>query len=89
MSGSRILAVARRIAQGFRRDERTLGLVFVVPIAITLLLGWVIRDSEAGEVRIAVVAAEGAPIAGTSIASSVKPMSRSTWSVAKMPNPIP
>ncbi|HET9436257.1 MAG TPA: ABC transporter permease [Candidatus Limnocylindrales bacterium] len=58
MSASRILAVARRIAQGFRRDERTLGLVFVVPIAITLLLGWVIRDSEAGEVRIAVVSAE-------------------------------
>lgn len=58
MSAARILAVARRIAQGFRRDERTLGLVFVVPIAITLLLGWVIRDSEAGEVRIAVVSAE-------------------------------
>ncbi|HEX5589705.1 MAG TPA: ABC transporter permease [Candidatus Limnocylindrales bacterium] len=58
MSATRILAVARRIAQGFRRDERTLGLVFVVPIAITLLLGWVIRDSEAGEVRIAVVSEE-------------------------------
>lgn len=63
MSARRVLAVARRIAQGFRRDERTLGLVFVVPIVITLLLGWVIRDSEAGEVRIAVVAAEGSPLA--------------------------
>ena len=31
MSARRILAVARRIAQGFRRDERTLGLIFVVP----------------------------------------------------------
>ena len=63
MSASRIVAVARRIAQGFRRDERTLGLVFVVPIAITLLLGWVIRDSEAGDVRIAVVAGEVSPVA--------------------------
>ncbi|MEW5989733.1 MAG: ABC transporter permease [Chloroflexota bacterium] len=62
MSGSRILAVARRIAQGFRRDERTLGLVFVVPVVITGLLGWVIRDSEAGDVRIAIAAPAESPI---------------------------
>ena len=33
----------QRIAQGFRRDERTLGLMFVVPIVVTALLGWVLR----------------------------------------------
>jgi len=46
MSGARIFAVARRIARGFRRDERTLGLIFVVPIVVTALLGWVIRDQK-------------------------------------------
>ena len=47
MSARRLGALARRIAQGFRRDERTLGLMFVVPILITALLGWVIRGGTA------------------------------------------
>jgi ABC-2 type transport system permease protein len=46
VSVSRILAIARRIAQGFRRDERTLALMFVVPLVITALLGWVLRDTQ-------------------------------------------
>lgn len=46
MSAGRILAIARRIAQGFRRDERTLGLMFVVPLVVTALLGWVMRDTK-------------------------------------------
>ncbi len=61
MSGRRALAVAKRIVAGFRRDERTLGLVFVVPVVITALLGWVIRDSEVGEVRVVVVGQTGSP----------------------------
>lgn len=60
MSARRIFAVARRIAQGFRRDERTLGLVFVVPIVVTLLLGWVLRDQKDGSVEIYVVNPAGA-----------------------------
>ena len=60
MSGRRVLAVARRIAQGFRRDERTLGLVFVVPIVVTLLLGWVLRDQKDSSVEIYVVNPAGA-----------------------------
>lgn len=55
MNVRRILAVARRIAQGFRRDERTLGLMFVVPIAVTALLGWVIREPTQSVVRLVVV----------------------------------
>jgi ABC-2 type transport system permease protein len=55
MSLRRILAVARRIAQGFRRDERTLALVFVVPLVVTALLGWVLRDQRDESVEIAVV----------------------------------
>jgi ABC-2 type transport system permease protein len=55
VSANRILAVARRIAQGFRRDERTLGLVFVVPLVITALLGWVLRDQKDTTVRVGIV----------------------------------
>ncbi len=55
MSASRIFAVARRIAQGFRRDERTLALVFVVPLVVTALLGWVLRDQKTESVEVLVV----------------------------------
>jgi ABC-2 type transport system permease protein len=55
MSGRRIVAVARRIAQGFRRDERTLGLVFVVPLVVTALLGWVLRDQKDETVAVVLV----------------------------------
>jgi ABC-2 type transport system permease protein len=55
MNAGRILAIARRIAQGFRRDERTLALMFVVPLVVTALLGWVLRDTKDTTVRIAIV----------------------------------
>jgi ABC-2 type transport system permease protein len=55
MSLSRILAVARRVAQGFRRDERTLGLMFVAPLVITGLLGWVMRDQTDQVVDVVIV----------------------------------
>ncbi len=56
MSGRRTLAVARRILAGLRRDHRSLGLVIVAPIAITLLLAWVIRGSEPSSIRVGLVA---------------------------------
>lgn len=55
-------AVARRVAQGFRRDPRTLGLIFVVPLVVTALLGWVLRDQKEETVR--VVIANEAGVAG-------------------------
>ena len=58
MSLGRILAIARRIAQGFRRDERTLALMFVVPLVVTSLLGWVLGDTKTTTVRIAVVSTD-------------------------------
>jgi ABC-2 type transport system permease protein len=60
VSPSRILAIARRIAQGFRRDERTLGLMFVVPLAVTALLGWVLQDTKDTVADIVVVNEAGA-----------------------------
>jgi len=61
VSVSRILAIARRIAQGFRRDERTLGLMFVVPLVVTALLGWVLRDTKDTTVGVWIVNEAGAP----------------------------
>lgn len=55
MSLRRILAIARRIAQGFRRDERTLGLMFVVPLVVTALLGWVLSEQVDEVVDVAIV----------------------------------
>ena len=60
MSLKRILAVARRVAQGFRRDERTLGLMFVAPLVITGLLGWVMRDQTDSVVEVVMVSESGA-----------------------------
>lgn len=60
MSVSRILAIARRIAQGFRRDKRTLALMFVVPLVVTALLGWVLRDTKDTTVGVVMVSESGA-----------------------------
>ncbi|TMD74331.1 MAG: ABC transporter permease [Chloroflexi bacterium] len=54
MSGHRIVAITRRLLQGFRRDRRTLALLFVAPIVILGLLGYIMRGStSAPEVGVA------------------------------------
>jgi ABC-2 type transport system permease protein len=73
VNGSRILAIARRIAQGFRRDERTLGLMFVVPLVVTSLLGWVLRDTKDTTVRIEIVNTD--QTVGTRIVSALSGLS--------------
>ena len=45
MSGHRIGAITKRLLQQFRRDRRTLALLFVAPIVILALLGYLIRGS--------------------------------------------
>jgi ABC-2 type transport system permease protein len=60
MSPRRILAIARRIAQGFRRDERTLALMFVVPLVVTALLGWVLSDQKEETIGVVIVNEAGA-----------------------------
>jgi ABC-2 type transport system permease protein len=69
VSAGRILAIARRIAQGFRRDERTLGLMFVVPLVVTALLGWVMRDTK--DTLADVVVVNEAGLVGDRIASAL------------------
>jgi ABC-2 type transport system permease protein len=54
MSGRRIGAITRRLLHGFRRDRRTVALLFVAPIVILGLLGYLMRgSSSAPEVGIA------------------------------------
>ncbi len=55
MNPRRLRSITRRIVDQFRRDPRTLGLIFVVPIAIMALLGWVLRDQQPISTRVAVV----------------------------------
>ncbi len=43
MSPRRVLAITRRLLQQFRRDRRTLGLLFVVPLVILTLLYFLLR----------------------------------------------
>ena len=81
MSPRRVTALIRRIVAQFRRDRRTLALIFVVPIAISALLGWVLRDQQTTPVRLGIVndgGAAGARIAQAIIAtraeSSIEPL---------------
>jgi len=69
MNLRRTFAISRRIASQFRRDRRTLGLMFVAPIVILGLLGWVIRDQTPADTRLAVLNLAGQPgeVARTSI----------------------
>jgi ABC-2 type transport system permease protein len=46
MSGRRVAAITRRLLQQFRRDRRTLALLFVAPLVILGLLGYLIRGSS-------------------------------------------
>ena len=46
MSGKRVAAITKRLLQQFRRDRRTLALLFVAPIVILGLLGYLMRGSS-------------------------------------------
>src|ERR1700688_3133141 len=46
MSGKRVAAITKRLLQQFRRDRRTLALLFVGPIVILGLLGYLMRGSS-------------------------------------------
>ncbi|HXA43289.1 MAG TPA: ABC transporter permease [Candidatus Solibacter sp.] len=48
MSSRRVLAITRRLLQQFRRDRRTLAVVFVAPVVILSLLGYVLRGGGSG-----------------------------------------
>lgn len=71
MSPRRVLAVTRRIVDLFRHDHRSLALVVVAPLVVTALLGWVVRGSASGPVRLLVVDADQGP-AGASFMAALE-----------------
>jgi ABC-2 type transport system permease protein len=53
MSPHRVRAITVRLLQGFRRDRRTVALLFVAPLIILGLLGYLIRNTQVPNVGIA------------------------------------
>src|SRR2546428_4043413 len=83
MSGRRVAAITRRLLQQFRRDRRTLGLLFGAPLIILGLLGYLLRGGGAVP-AMGVVNLDDGPL-GAAIASQLeqsKTASASTLSAA-------
>ena len=71
MNALRVVAVFRRIVAQFRRDRRSLALLFVAPVAIIALLGWVLSSSQSTTARVAVVN-ESANPAGAALVTRIQ-----------------
>jgi ABC-2 type transport system permease protein len=67
MNPLRVSAVFRRIIAQFRRDKRSLALLYLAPLAIIALLAWVLSSSGSSAARIAIVDESGNP-AGAAVA---------------------
>jgi len=74
MSGHRVRAITRRLLEGFRRDRRTLALLFVAPIVILSLLGYLIRGSSTAP-EVGIANEDSGPIGGM-VADSLHQSSR-------------
>lgn len=71
MSISRILAITERIIAQFRRDHRSLALIFVAPILIMSIFGYVFRAQENDIVNVALVNEDKPPAGMTSLAAPI------------------
>ena len=78
MSAHRIRAITRRLLQGFRRDRRTLALLFVAPIVILGLLGYLLRGSSSSP-AVGIANEDSGPL-GAIVADSLKGSSHITTS---------
>jgi ABC-2 type transport system permease protein len=74
MSGHRIGAITRRLLQQFRHDRRTLALLFVAPLVILGLLGYLIRGGVTAP-DVGIANQDQGP-AGTTIASALEKSSK-------------
>jgi ABC-2 type transport system permease protein len=61
MNARRMRAIFRRVVAEFRRDHRSLGLLFVAPILMTGLITFIVRESQEPDVDVAIVD-EGSPV---------------------------
>ena len=71
MNALRVIAVFRRILAQFRRDPRSLALLYIAPLAIIALLGWVLSSQGSGTAHIAVVNESSNP-AGAVLAAKIQ-----------------
>ena len=74
MSGHRIAAITRRLLQQFRHDRRTLALLFVAPLVILGLLGYLIRGGTSAP-DVGIANQDQGP-AGATIASTLEKSSK-------------
>jgi ABC-2 type transport system permease protein len=54
MTARRVRAITQRIVAQFRRDHRTLALLFVVPIVMFSLVGWILGEQGAAVPRVTI-----------------------------------
>jgi ABC-2 type transport system permease protein len=71
MNALRVVAVFRRIVAQFRRDPRSLALLYIAPLAIIALLGWVLSSQQSTAARLAVVNESTGP-AGAVVAARLQ-----------------
>ena len=74
MSFHRVRAITRRLLQGFRRDRRTLALLFVAPLVILGLLGYLMRGSSSAP-AVGIANEDSGPL-GAVVADSLSHSSR-------------
>jgi ABC-2 type transport system permease protein len=80
MSGKRVAAITKRLLQQFRRDRRTLALLFVAPIVILGLLGYLIRGSASAP-AVGIANDDQGPLGATVAAALVKSSEISTTTI--------
>lgn len=79
---ARILAIARRIIRQMLGDRRTLAMMFIVPAAVLLLLGYLLRTTTE-TVTMAVAAEESAQTVADRVAAAIESTGR--VSVRRLP----
>ena len=80
MSLHRVAAITRRLLQQFRRDRRTLALLFVAPVVILGLLGYLIRGSASAP-AVGVANEDQGPLGATVAAALARSSEISTRSI--------
>jgi ABC-2 type transport system permease protein len=80
VSGRRVAAITRRLLQQFRRDRRTLALLFVAPIVILGLLGYLIRGS-ASVPSVGIANEDAGPLGATVAAALARSSAISTTTI--------
>jgi ABC-2 type transport system permease protein len=68
MSGRRVEAITKRLLQGFRRDRRTLALLFVAPVVILGLLGYLMRGSATAP-QVGIANQDSGPLGGVVVSA--------------------